>query len=254
MAAYDYTDPAMAGLIEGFGDARTVDPAILQEAVPFGQPLFGYRGDSAGKAWAFKKDVAKIVYSADFSASNSTVVTVNGVNTSAVVYATSHAATIAAVIAAIKAIPVSTANPNGVEAVLDPADTNNRTILVRARGVNITADSTTTGGTAITDTVTYASGQVFLGVHVFKHVDTTYDPAAKNVADVCRIGTIWGTTASGSGLKAQAPVYVADTGKFAASGAAISSARFTSNESDTAGLVRVEVLGKVSMTYGDIAF
>lgn len=247
MAAYDYTDPAMAGLIEGFGDARTVDPAILQEAVPFGQPLFGYRGEFPVKAWAFKKDVAKIVYSTDFVASNSTVVTINSVATDAVVYATSHAVTIAAIVTAIKA--------KGFEAVLDSSDTNSRTILVRAKGTNITADSVTTGGTGQpTDTVTYASGQVFLGVHVFKHVDTTYDPAAKNVADVCRIGTIWSTTASGSGLKSQGLVYVADTGKFAASGAAIAFARFTSNESDTAGLVRVEVLGKTSMTYGDIVF
>ena len=247
MAAYGLTDPAMAGLIEGVGDARTVDPAILQEAVPFGQPLFGYAGEYPVKAWAFKKDVAKIVYSADFVASNSTVVTVNGVATDAVVYATSHAATIAAVVAAIKA--------KGFEAVLDSTDTNSRTILTRAKGTNISADSVTTGGTGQpTDTVTYACGQVFLGVHAFKHVDPTKSPAPYEVADVLRIGTIWGKTASGSALKSQGAVYVAATGKFAASGDAIASARFTSNEADTAGLVRLEVLGKTTMTYGATAF
>ena len=247
MAAYGYTDPAMAGLIEGFGDARTVDPAILQEAVPFGQPLFGYQGEMPTKAWAFKKDVAKLVYSADFVASNSIAVSVNGTAITPVVYATSHAVTIAAVVTAIKAI--------GFEAVLDPADSNSRTILVRAKGTNATATSAVTlGGSQATCTITYACGQIFLGVHAFKHVDPSKSPAQYDQCDVLRIGTIWGTTASGSALKNQGAVYVASTGKFAASGDAIASVRYTSNEADTAGLVRCDVLGKTTMTYGATAF
>lgn len=247
MTAYGYADPALAGMVKGFGDARTVDPVILQEAIPFGQPVFGYAGQSPAKGWGFKKDTAKIVYSTDFVASNSTIVTVNGVATDAVVYATSHAVTIAAIVTAIKA--------KGFDAVLDASDTNSRTILVRSKGATITADSATTGGSGQpTDTVTYSSGQMFLGVHVFKHVDPSKSPAQYDVADVLRIGVITGSTASGSALKKGMPAYVATTGKFASSGDAISTVKYMSNETDTPAFVDVEVDGTAAMTYGQTAF
>lgn len=246
MGAYEYADPAMAGLVKGFGDARTVDPVILQEAVPFGQPVFGYQGQFPAKGWGYKVDTAKLVYSADFSASNAIAVTVNGTAIASVTYGTSHAATIAALVTAIKAI--------GVDAVLDSTDINSRTILVRTKGANNTTTSSVSGGSAVTVTITTASGQVFLGVHVFKQVDPSKSPAAYDVADVLRIGAVTGVTASGSALQKDGATYVATTGKFAASGALISSARFASNETSTPGYVDVEVLGKSNMTYAAIAF
>lgn len=255
MAAYGYMDPVMAGMVEGVGDARTVDPVILKAAVGFGKPLFGYLGDSVANAWGYLADTAKISVATNLVASNSSVVTVNGVASAAVVYGTSHAATMTALIAAIKAIPVSTANPYGVEAVLDPSDTDGRTILVRTKGVANTTTWAITGGTPpVINASTYASGQVFLGIHRFKHVDTTTHPAIGDCADSVRIGTIWAV--SNTGPKKYGAGYVASTGVMDDSGATISSVKFASNYQsvNSVGLAKVEVLGSTPMTYGAIAF
>ena len=255
MAAYGYMDAVMAGLVEGVGDARTTDPVILKAAVGFGKPLFGYQGDSVANAFGYLADTAKISIATDLVTSNSSIVTVNGVASAAVVFASPHAATMTALIAAIKAIPVSTANPYGVEAVLDPADTNGRTILVRTKGVANTTTWAITGGTPpVINASTYASGQVFLGIHRFKHVDTTSHPAVGDCADVVRIGTIWAV--ANSGPKKYGAGYVASTGVMANSGAAISTVKFASNYQsvNSVGLAKVEVLGSTPMTYGAIAF
>lgn len=255
MAAYGYMDAVMAGLVEGVGDARTTDPVILRAAVGFGKPLFGYQGDAVANAFGYLADTAKISVAANLAASNSSVVTVNGVASASVTYGTSHAATMTALIAAIKAIPVSAANPYGVEAVLDATDTDGRTILVRTKGVSNTTTWAITGGTPPTiNASTYASGQVFLGIHRFKHVDTTSHPAVGDCADAVRIGTIWAV--ANSGPKKYGAGYVASTGVMDDTGAAISTVKFASNYQvvNSIGLAKVEVLGSTPMTYGAIAF
>lgn len=253
MTAYNYMDAEQAGLVEGVGDARTVDPAILMEEVGFGKPLFGYRGDTNPRAWGYKADTAKISIATDLVTSNASVVTVNGVAAATITYATSHAATIAALVAAIKAIPVSTANPYGVDAILDPADTNNRTILVRTKGVANTTSWAITGGTPPTiNAVTYASGQIFLGIRHFRQGDPSVSPKAGDPVDALRIGSIRAVSASGT-VNGDA-AYVNASNQFATSGSAISTARYSSNYNSTTGLVRVEVSGRVPMTYGAIAF
>lgn len=129
--------------------------------IAFGNAVFSYKGENV-KAYNFHNDVAKLVVSADLIASNSTIVTINGVATTATVYGTSHAATMAAIIVKIKALAGVT------DAVLDAADTNSRTILVLSKGVDISAAAATTlGETQPTWAVTYGSAQVFLGVAMF---------------------------------------------------------------------------------------
>ena len=259
MAAYGYADPVIAGMTEGVADALTVDPVVLQEVVPFGKPLFGYRGQSIPvKAWAWKQDVTKIVYSTAFITANSTIVTVNGVTTSAVVYATSHAATIAAVVAAVKAIPVSAANPLGVDCVLDPTDGSSLTIEIRTKSVTCTATSATTlGGSQPTTTVTQSNGQIFLGVHRIRHDDPTKSPVSGDIVDCVRIGTVWATADT---TPVMGDIGVVNTsGNFGNSGMSIASVRYESTSADTpatsAGnmplpLVKVSVLGKTTMPYG----
>ena len=255
MGAYGYMDAVMAGLVEGVGDARTTDPVILKAAIGFGKPLFGYQGDSVANAFGYLADTAKISIAGDLVTSNASVVTVNGVAAATITFATTHAATMTALIAAIKAIPVSVANPYGVEAVLDSTDAAGRTILVRTKGVANTTTWAITGGTPPTiNASTYASGQVFLGIHRFKHVDATSHPAIGDCADALRIGTIW--VVSNSGPKKYGAGYVASTGVMDDSGAAISTTKFASNYQtvNSIGLAKVEVLGSTPMTYGAIAF
>jgi len=137
MAAYDYMNVAVAGMGVGIADARTVDCPTAQEEIEFGRPTFGYIGENT--AYNFKKDVGIGLYSADFVTSNSIAFSVNGVAITPVVFATDHATTMTALINAVTAL-------DGVEASLDAADTNGRTILVRVKGETALITSVVTLG------------------------------------------------------------------------------------------------------------
>ena len=218
MAAYNDMDKGVAGLVAGL--YPKFDTGVVQESLVAGTPVFGYT-NSDNKVWKLKADVSKLVLGSDLSASNSTVITVNSVASSAVVYATSHAATIAAVVNAIKAIPVSASNPYGVEAVLDATDGTSRTILIRTKGATATASGAVTGGSAVTITPTNGLfGQVFKGV-VAKHdaVPTTTGGSATFVQyDAVSLAydtDIWGIAAAGVDSNEKAYVS-ASTGTFTA--------------------------------------
>lgn len=237
MSAYGYMDVAVAGLPVGASDARTVDSPSAQEAIEFGRPVFGYLGENT--AYNFKKDVAILAIASDLVTSNSSVVTVNGEATSAVVFATDHDTTIAALVVAIQAL--------GVEAVLDPSDSDSRTILIRSKGEAITAAWAITGGTPPTITApAYASGQVFLGISQF-HEEYPGAYAANDPTNVMRIGSIYATC--NAGPEQGGAGYVADTGVMDDSGTAITSVQFGSTAADTSGLVVCDILGITRMAY-----
>lgn len=245
MTAYNDMSPGVAGLI--VTQYPKIDSGIVQESMTPGTPVFGYTG-SDKKIWKLKADVSKLVFSADLSASNSTVVTVNGVASAAVVYGTSHAATMTAIIAAIVAIP-------GAEAVLDSTDTNGRTILIRTKGATATCSGAVTGGSAVTVTPTNGLfGQKFLGVLGLGHTVPTplgglgaY--AQYDAAPVVYDADIWAQ--AGSGVDSMDKAYVSSsTGVFATSGqdAGVSCTR--SRNSDGVAVVRVPS-APVALTYAD---
>jgi len=238
MSAYGNIDSAFGGLKDGLGGR--VETFRAAEAIAFGKPVFGYKGDALN-AYGFKKDVAKLVYSTDFVASNSTIVTVNGVATAAVVYDTSHLATITAIKNAIAGL-------TGVEAVLDASDTDKRTILIRVKGATASVDSATTGGTGQpTDTVTYGSGQVFLGFALFTQKESV-GIANYAVGDVMNVlsqdGRLW--TPIAAAVKANSPAYVADAGSISNAGTLLN-ARIRSTAAS--GLALVEPDGQYDLTY-----
>jgi len=161
MGAYDYMSEAVNGLKWGL-DSYIEGGWVCKDSngLSFGQPVFGYVDDETG-AYAYYNDTAKVAYDADFVTSNSIAFSVNGVAITPVVFATDHATTMAALIAAVEAL-------TGVEAVLDSTDANGRTLLVRTRGAACTVVTTVTlGASQAVATITYASGQVFLGVAMF---------------------------------------------------------------------------------------
>jgi hypothetical protein len=214
MAAYGDMNPGVAGLLQGtLGLTPKTDTGIVQEAIVAGTPVFGYP-NSGNKVWKLKADVSKILFSADLGASNSTVVTVNGVASAAVVYATSHAATMTAIINAIKAIA-------GVEAVLDSTEGTGRTIIIRTKGATSTVAGAVTGGSAVTVTPTNGLfGQVFKGVIALGHMVPTSVGGTATFAqyDPCALayGTdIWGI--AGAGVDSNEKAYVSvSTGVFSA--------------------------------------
>lgn len=245
MSEYGDMNPGVAGLI--VTQYPKIDTGIVQESMTPGMPAFGYTG-SDKKIWKLKADVSKLVFSADLSASNSTVITVNTVAAAAVVYATSHAATMTAIINAIKAL-------TGVEAVLDSTDSNGRTILVRTKGLTITASGAVTGGSAVTVTATNGLfGQKFLGILAKgDRVPTTqggtgsflqYEPAP-----VVYNADIWAQAAAG--VDSMEKAYVdSSTGVFAASGQDAGVLCIVSRNTDGVAVVRVPS-APVSLTYAD---
>lgn len=245
MSEYGDMNPGAAGQI--ITQYPKIDTGIVQETMTPGMPAFGYTG-SDKKIWKLKADVSKLVFSADLSASNSTVVTVNSVAASAVVYATSHAATIAAVVNAIKALA-------GVEAVLDSTDVNSRTILIRTKGLTITASGAVTGGSAVTVTPTNGLfGQKFLGILAKgDQVPLTQGGAGNFVqyypAPVVYDADIWAQAASGVDSMEKAYVDVA-TGVFASSGQDVGVSCIVSRNSDGVAVVR-SPSAPVSLTYAD---
>lgn len=152
-------DIAVAGQISNLQD-RVVKTRNALQNIEFGRGVVIGTAKGTDVKNIFKS-ASSLTYSADFIASNSTIVTVNGVATAAVVYATSHAATFAAVIAAIDAL-------SGVSAVAGTG----REILITVDNAlnNITVSSVTTGGASQpSTTITYSSSDVFEGVAVLRH-------------------------------------------------------------------------------------
>lgn len=244
MTAYNDMNPGVAGLIQS--RAPKVASGIAQESMTAGLPVFGYTG-SGEKVWKLKADVSSILFSADLSASNSTVITVNGDASAAVVYATSHTATMDAIVNAIKALA-------GVEAVRDSS--NARTILIRTKGATITASGAVTGGSAVTVTPTNGLfGQVFKGVLALEHVvPTTAGGSASFVqydaVPVVTSADIWVQAAAGVDSNEKAYVDVA-TGAFAASGQDVGVRCKISRNSDGVALVAIGDSGLAPLTYAD---
>lgn len=180
-------DIAIAGQIATIEDRNIKTRAASQE-IDFGRAVVV--GATAGvNVKNIKKSKASITYSADFVASNSIPMTVNGVAITPVVYASSHASTFAALITAINAL-------DGISAVAGTG----REILITVDNAlaNITlSDYAITGGASqATATIVYSSVDVFEGVAVIRYGQ----PATINGDDkyfeydavnVLTKGTVW---------------------------------------------------------------
>lgn len=132
MSEYGGYDAGFPGMKAGIEDTRA-EAGAARAPIAFGTPSFRKEGDERG-LYPFIADTQTATISADFIASNSTIATVNGVATAAVVYATSHAVTFAAVVAAIEAL-------TGVDVVSSNATA--RTITVKTYGTDGLPTTTT---------------------------------------------------------------------------------------------------------------
>lgn len=166
MSAYDIMDEAFAGMKYGL-DSRVVSKRVADSAgIAYGMPVFGYVGASGlGTArddniHTYKNDRGIITFDADFEASNSIIITVNGTAVTAVVFDTDHDTTMDLVIAQIEAeITGCSASSSGV---------NNRILNIDIDNTEMTvAEAITGGGSQPTGTVTYETRMVFIGFTMF---------------------------------------------------------------------------------------
>lgn len=104
------------------------------------------------------QDIATLTASTSLGASNSTVVTLNGITLTPVVYATSNAATLAAIAALIAAQPgIASATSDGTSVITINAE----------QGLPVLATAVTSGGSAVTWTTAYTNDNVFYGIAVY---------------------------------------------------------------------------------------
>jgi hypothetical protein len=249
MAAYGFPDSALLGLVQSNEEDVASIPAGTSTLKP-GDLVFSYRGDNV--AYPYFADVTKLVLDGDLSASNSTVITVNGIAATAVVYATSHAATMTAIINGITGLAVAGTT---VKAVLDSSDANGRTILVLTKGATCVASGAVTGGSARTVTATTGlSGSMFRGVVKYAtRVPTTIGGQGVILTGldvpVVRMADIY--AASASGLVKSAIAYITTAGVFGTSGTDVGVRAVDDYDSTgPATKVRLPIL-PAPMAYGD---
>lgn len=219
MSAYNTLDKGVAGLKSGL-DSRVKSMVVKEEnGIDYGYPVFGYLAD-ASSAYRYHNNRAKVAFDADFVASNSIVITVDGTAVTAVVYATSHAATMTALLAQIEA------DITGATCTLDSTDVNGRTFFIEIQddGDRVVSEAITGGGSQATGTITYDTTMIFQGFALFtqKESPVKYDLdgnvidaaaakyAYKDSINVMVNGWIYVVTAAA--VEANAAAYVVATG------------------------------------------
>lgn len=213
MSAYDNIDRSLPGELQGIDhDIKGGFSAQDSAGIDFGKPAFGYVGDAIS-LHTFKNDVAKIVFDADFVTDNDINMNVNGVAMAEVPFNTDHDTTGVDLVNALNAM-------TGVEAVLDLVDATNRTFYIRTKGATaLIADlAVTNGATQATGTVTYTTGQVFLGITM----NSANAPGLYEFQDAVNVVAKRQLSAScGTACNANSKAYVGTNGLLANSGIAI---------------------------------
>lgn len=147
-----------AGQLYDCGFKNVLTPVAAIEEIPMGLGTAKVIGEDY-QVRLPHMNVAAVVASVPLVASNSTVATVNGVALTPVVYASSNAATLTAIAAAIAAVDgVDTAVSNGTDTITVTAE-QGESILVTL--------VTTLGAGQPTWTTTYSSQDVFYGVALY---------------------------------------------------------------------------------------
>jgi|WetSurMetagenome_2_1015567.scaffolds.fasta_scaffold02830_8 hypothetical protein len=156
MAQYGTPDVAVAGLMDG--GRWVVESANPQENINFGAPVFGMVGVERA-AYNFHNEIATITLSTDLIAANVISVTYAGITVSET-FASTHAATMTALVAAIKvdlAAYVSDASVTG----------DVLTITFKPQYDATVTAAVTLGTTQPTITNAVSTARVFLGVAPF---------------------------------------------------------------------------------------
>jgi len=182
--------PAVAGLIDGI-HPRTIESGIAQEVINFGAPVMGF-SDVEDSVYNIHADMVTETLDADLVTSNTLTTTING-EAIATVFATDHATTMTAHIAAINANAAMIAA--GISAA--PGSTN-RIIVIKTKGLDLVVTGAVTGGASQANVaIVTSTWGIFLGVAVFRQQGdrtTGAGTAAYQLKDQVNImskGRIW---------------------------------------------------------------
>lgn len=164
MSQTSYSLETAIGMVGMFADSgeREVLSFNAEEIIPLGVAVV--RGATDTTCRLPSRNVATVLFDADFVASNVINMSVNGVAISPVTYASSHAATFAALIVAISALANVTAVAGTGRAIV--ISTDDKTAIT-VSGVVVTL-----GGSQAGSTTTYSTTDIFLGVSCQEHTVT----------------------------------------------------------------------------------
>jgi hypothetical protein len=165
MAQLNYDDQAALMLGKQLYTRKsTVDSPVALSSIPVGfGTVYGDVGANTTRLPTTSKSV--LLFDADFVASNTIDLDVNGVSIAQVTYATSHDNTADLLVAAIDAL-------DGIACVLDSDDANNRTFIVTSTSdvaVVITSVVVAAGASQAGSTVTTNTNDKFRGVALQTH-------------------------------------------------------------------------------------
>lgn len=163
---------ATAGEIYDIGFDNVLSPVATQ-TIPFGVGVAKVIGQDQAVRLPWQ-DIVAVAASTSLVTSNSTVVTLNGIALTPVVYASSNAATLTAIAVLIAAQPhIASAVSNGTDTIT----------ITASQGFPVTATFVTTLGSGQpTWTSTYSNDNVFYGISVFiQNKMNLYDPATGSI-------------------------------------------------------------------------
>ena len=158
-----------------------VESAAAFLAIPFGRAVASEAGEA--DVHIPVRDRGTITYSTDFITGNVIALSVNGIAISPVTYATSHAATATALLAAINAL-------TGVVATKDAAGL---VFTIETKGIAITLTSSVTGGVSqptVTIVTATTSDEIFRGISLHRHNEVG-QYSVNDIVDVLRQGIVW---------------------------------------------------------------
>lgn len=196
MSQTSYSINQTAGMLGMLADSRVkhTESMIALEALPIGRGAIVV-GNHPDQAQLPEANVSTLVFDADFVASNSIVITVNGEATAAVVYATSHDNTMNLVLAAIRGLSTV------ASATLDSTDSDNRTFIIKVIDAPAVVTEAITGGSSqATGTATKSLDVTSLmGIVEHSHAlegglpgsTTPVQYPANGVANILRRGAIY---------------------------------------------------------------
>lgn len=215
MGAYETLDASIAGLKNGSMQSHEkIVTYKAAEQINFGVPVFGYAGDNLN-CWNAKRDTAIALLDADLVTSNVYTLTINGTAV-ATTFNTDHDTTMDDVKSNIEA-----AFPSATVTLTDA--TNNREVTIFQEGTNFTVTGVVTlGASQAGVTITYTTGQIFLGVSVITHssyVGSVGYYVQYDAVNVMEYGEVYVNTDGAVNANVDAYViwnYTADQGEFTA--------------------------------------
>lgn len=141
MSQTAYPINQVAAMLGMLADSRLkhTESMIALEALPIGRGAIVV-GNNPDQAQLPEANISTLVFDADFVTSNSIIITVNTVATTATVFATDHDTTAAAVVAKIATLSTV------ASAILDPADATNRTYIIKVIDAPAVVLEAVTGG------------------------------------------------------------------------------------------------------------